>query len=347
MAARLAQVTGAEHTAMLGLGVYRPVRVVTNDEVAGPIASSDEWIRTRSGIKTRRFASDSETIIGMSAAAARDAMAAAGVRPEQIGCVIVATSTWLLLTPAAAPQIATELGLSNPAAFDISAGCAGFCHAVGLASDLVKGGSADHALVIGVERLTDAIDPADRGTAFLFADGAGAVVIGPSDEPGIGPTVWGSDGTQHHAIRQDKDWMEFFGEIEEKGLDAVRPYLAMEGTAVFRWAAHSLKKVCLDAIDRAGLTPADLDAMVPHQANGRIIEIMARELKLPEDCALANDIEEAGNTSAASIPLAMEALLRSGETKPGADALLVAFGAGLSYAAQVVKLPNWHTEGHA
>src|SRR5690349_20622318 len=144
MAARLAQVTGVEHTAMLGLGVYRPARVVTNDEVAGPIESSDEWIRTRSGIRTRRFASESETIIAMSAAAARDAIAAAGITAEQVDCVIVATSTWLLLTPAAAPQIATELGMNNPAAFDISAGCAGFCHALGLASDLVKGGTAGH-----------------------------------------------------------------------------------------------------------------------------------------------------------------------------------------------------------
>ncbi len=341
MAARLAQVTGVEHTAMLGLGVYRPARVVTNEEVAGPIESSDEWIRTRSGIRTRRFASESETIIAMSAAAARDAMAAAGITAEQVDCVIVATSTWLLLTPAAAPQIATELGMNNPAAFDISAGCAGFCHALGVASDLVKGGTAGHVLVIGVERLTDTFNPADRGTAFLFADGAGAVIVGPSDEPGIGPTVWGSDGEQHHAIRQDKDWMEFFREIDEKGTDAVRPYLAMEGTAVFRWAAHSLKKVCQDAIERAGLTPGDIDAMVPHQANGRIIEIMARELKLSANCALANDIEETGNTSAASVPLAMEAMLRSGESKPGAAALLVAFGAGLSYAAQVAKLPNW------
>ncbi|MGW4356126.1 beta-ketoacyl-ACP synthase III [Nocardia sp. NPDC004582] len=341
MSARIASISGAEHTAMLGLGVYRPERIVTNDEVAGPIDSSDEWIRTRSGIRTRRFASPEETIISMSAAAARDAIDAAEVDPATIDCVIVATSTWLLLTPAAAPQIATELGLRNVAAFDVSAGCAGFCHAVALASDLVKGGTARNALVIGVEKLTTTVNPKDRGTAFLFADGAGAVVIGPSDEAGIGPTVWGSDGTQHHAIRQDKDWMEFFTEIEERGLDAVRPYLAMEGTAVFRWAAHSLEKVCRDAIEAAGLTPADLDAMVPHQANGRIIEIMARVLKLPEDCALANDIEEAGNTSAASIPLAMEAMMRKGDAKPGGTALIIAFGAGLSYAAQVVHLPNW------
>ncbi|WP_067547042.1 beta-ketoacyl-ACP synthase III [Nocardia crassostreae] len=341
MAARIASISGVEHTAMLGLGVYRPARVVTNDEVAGPIESSDEWIRTRSGIRTRRFASAEETILSMSVAAARDAIEAAELEPGEIDCVIVATSTWLLLTPAAAPQVASELGLGNVAAFDISAGCAGFCHAVALASDLVKGGTSRHVLVIGVEKLTDAVNPKDRGTAFLFADGEGAVVVGPSEEPGVGPTVWGSDGTQHHTIRQDKDWMDFFREIDERGLDAVRPYLAMEGTAVFRWAAHSLEKVCRDAIERAGLTPGDLDAMVPHQANGRIIEIMARVLKLPDNCALANDIEETGNTSAASIPLAMEALLRKGDAKPGGAALLIAFGAGLSYAAQVVTLPNW------
>lgn len=342
MAVRLTPSGGAEHTALLGLGVYRPQRIVTNEEVAGPINSSDEWIRTRSGIRTRRFASKSETLISMSSAAARGALESAGVSANDIDCVILATSSWLLLTPAAAPQVAVELGMSHqPAAFDISAGCSGFCHGLAVASDLVRGGTAGHALVIGVERLSDAIDPTDRSTAFLFADGAGAVVVGPGTEPGIGPTVWGSDGTQHRVIRQDKDWIEFFDEIDRLGLDARRPYLAMEGPAVFRWAIHSLEQVCRDAIDRAGLTPADLEAMVPHQANGRIIEVMAKTLGLSPSCALANDIEETGNTSAASIPLAMEALLRKGESKPGADALLVAFGAGLSYAAQVVKLPNW------
>ncbi|MEV0058797.1 beta-ketoacyl-ACP synthase III [Nocardia sp. NPDC050718] len=341
MAARIAQTTGAEHTAILGLGVYRPARVVTNDEVAGPIDSSDEWIRTRSGIKTRRFASAEETIQTMSVAASRDALAAAGMAADEVDCVIVATSTHLLLTPAIGPQIATELGMTGAAAFDISAGCAGFCHALALASDLVRAGTSKNALVIGVEKLTDTVDFTDRSTAFLFADGAGAVVVGPAEDQGIGPTVWGSDGTQHHAIRQNKDWMEFFAEIDEKGTDAVRPYLAMEGTAVFRWAAHSLEKVCRDAIDRASLTTEDLNAMIPHQANGRIIEIMARVLHLPADCALANDIEDSGNTSAASIPLAMEALLRKGESKPGDTALLIAFGAGLSYAAQVVTLPDW------
>lgn len=339
MPAQITQKTGAEFTAMLGLGVYRPRRVVTNDEIAGLINSSDEWIQTRSGIKTRRFADSSETLVSMSIAASRIALAGAGIDVEQVDCVIVATSTRLVLTPAAAPEIATGLGMVDVAAFDVSAGCAGFCHAVALASDLIKGGTAHHVLVIGVEKLTDTVDMTDRSTAFLFADGAGAVVVGPSDVPGIGPTVWGSDGNQKHAIGQTKDWVEFFTEIEEKGLAAVRPYLRMEGTAVFRWAAHSLEKVCRAALDAAGVTTEDLDAMIPHQANGRIIEIMARVLGLPPQCALADDIVETGNTSAASVPLAMEALLRKGQAKPGGTALLIAFGAGLSYASQVVHLP--------
>lgn len=339
MPAPIAQQTGAQFTALLGIGAYRPARVVTNDEVAGPIDSSDEWIQTRSGIKTRRFADKSESLHMMSVEASRAALASAGLMAEQIDCVIVATSTHLLLTPAAGPKIATELGMKNTAAFDVSAGCAGFCHALAMASDLIKGGTATHALVIGVEKLSDTIDMTDRSTAFLFGDGAGAVVVGPSEQPGIGPTVWGSDGTQDHAIRQTKDWVEYFDEVAEQGSEATRPYLAMEGTAVFRWAAHSLEKVCREALDAADLGVEQLDAMIPHQANGRIIEIMARVLGLPEHCALADDIVGNGNTSAASIPLAMEKMLRTGQSKPGDTALLIAFGAGLSYAAQVVNLP--------
>ena len=340
MAARIAAQTGAEHTAILGLGAYRPARVVTNEEVAGPIDSSDEWIRTRSGIATRRFGERHENVVTMSIEAGRQALESADVAPDQIDAVIIATSTHLLLSPAAGPQVATGLGMSETAAFDVSAGCAGFCHSLALASDLVRGGTARHVLVVGCEKLSDTLDPKDRSTAFLFGDGAGAAVIGPSDEVGIGPTVWGSDGTQWEAIKQTKDWVDFFEEIEREGVNAVRPYLTMSGTAVFRWAAHSLEKVCREALDRAGVSTDELDALVPHQANGRITEVMARVLKLPESCAIANDIEETGNTSAASVPLAMEAMLRKGDAKPGDTALLIAFGAGLSYAAQVVKMPK-------
>ncbi|MGL4307182.1 MAG: beta-ketoacyl-ACP synthase III [Mycobacteriaceae bacterium] len=339
MPAQIAVSAGTAYSSILGLGTYRPKRVVTNDEVAGPIDSSDEWIRTRSGIRTRRFCGPDESVLSMSIAAGQKAMDAAGITADQVGCVVVATSTWLLLTPAVAPQVASGLGMSETAGFDISAGCAGFCHGLSLASDMVRAGTAEYVLVIGVERLTDAIDPTDRSTAFLFGDGAGAVIVGPSEVNGIGPTVWGSDGTQHEAIFQNKDWMDFFAEIDEKGLEAERPWLRMQGTTVFRWAAHSLEKVCREALEKAGLTTADLDALIPHQANGRIVEIMARVLELPEGCAVANDIETMGNTSAASVPLAMETLLASGESKPGDTALLIAFGAGLSYASQVVTLP--------
>ncbi|TSE01542.1 ketoacyl-ACP synthase III [Skermania sp. ID1734] len=326
-------------TALLGLGVYRPSRVVMNDEVAGPIDSSDEWIQTRSGIRSRRYATEDETLVDMSAAASRAALNAAGIAAEQVDCIILATSTNFSLTPAAAPQIGAALGLTDTAAFDLSSGCSGFCFGLSLADDMVRAGSARHVLVVGAERLSDAVDFTDRSTAFIFADGAGAVVVGASESAGIGPTSWGSDGTSADAIRQTKDFLTYINDVGTQGSDAVRPYVEMRGTSVFRWAAHSLEKVCRDALDRAGVSPEDLDALIPHQANGRITEVMARTLKLPPTCAVANDIVDAGNTSAASVPLAMEALLRAGEANPGDIALLIAFGAGLSYAAQVVALP--------
>ena len=317
-------------TALLGLGVYRPRRVVTNDEICETLDSSDEWIQTRSGIRTRRFAGEGESLLDMATAAATDALSAAGVSADQLGCVIVATSTYSQHTPASAPQIADRLG-STAAAFDISAGCAGFCHALGLASDLVRGGTTGHVLVIGVEQLSKFMDPTDRSTAFIFADGAGAVVVGASDEPAIGPLAWGSDGSQAHVIRQTPDCREV---TEGHG-----PVVQMEGTAVFRWAPFAMAKVALEAVDAAGLELADLDAFIPHQANLRITDTLSRNLKLPEHVAIAKDVVDSGNTSAASVPLAMEAMLRTGEVAAGERALLIAFGAGLSYAAQVVALP--------
>ena len=238
--------------------------------------------------------------------------------------------------PAAAPQIAHLIGADAPAAFDISAGCAGFCHALNLAADMVRGGSARYVLVIGTERLSETLDLADRSTAFIFADGAGAVVVGPADVEGIGPVVWGSDGSQSDVIRQEPGWSQF-----RQDPTVGRPFVRMEGTKVFRWAPFAMVKVATEALDRAGITVADLDAFIPHQANLRITETLARGLKLPESVPVAHDIVTAGNTSAASVPLAMEAMLAAGEAPPGGMALLVAFGAGLSYAGQVVTLPPW------
>jgi 3-oxoacyl-[acyl-carrier-protein] synthase-3 len=325
---------GAAHTAILGLGVYRPSRVVPNADIVEAIDSSDEWIQQRSGIKTRRFATPEETVQMMSVAASRIAMERAGIEPAQVDGVIVATVTHLMQTPAVATLVAHELGLDRPAAFDISAACAGFCHGVALASDMVRGGSAKYVLVIGVERLSDILDLTDRGTAFIFGDGAGAVVVGPSDEPGIGPVVWGSDGEQSDLIRQREDWRDVLASD-----NPVMPHLTMQGNAVFRWAAFEMAKVAQATLDRTGISVEDLDVFVPHQANMRIVDAMARSMKLPDHVAIARDIAEQGNTSAASIPLALDRLIEDGEAKSGDTALLIAFGAGLAYAAQVVTVP--------
>jgi 3-oxoacyl-(acyl-carrier-protein) synthase III len=310
--------------AILGIGAYRPTRVVPNEEIVDAIDSSDEWIQQRSGIRTRRIAGPDETVVSMSVAAARDALSAAGLEPRQVDCVIVATVSHLYQTPSAATLIAHELGTDQPAAFDISAACAGFCHGIALAADLVRGGSAGHVLVIGVERLSEITDPTDRGTAFIFADGAGAAVVGRSDTDGISPVVWGSDGEQWDLIRS---------------VGPLQPTLTMQGSAVFRWASYSMAKIALQTLDRAGLTVDDLDCFVPHQANNRITDAMARAMGLPDRVKIARDIVEAGNTSAASIPLALDRMIRDGDAHPGDRALLIAFGAGLSYAAQVVTLP--------
>jgi 3-oxoacyl-[acyl-carrier-protein] synthase III len=332
--ATIATDQGSTYAAVLGIGSYRPSRVIPNADIVDAIDSSDEWIQQRSGIKQRRFANAEETVQTMSVAASRTALDRAGIAPEQIDCVIVATVTHLLQTPAIATAIAYELGTDQAAAFDISAACAGFCHGLALADQMVRGGGARYALVIGVERLSDLTDLADRGTAFIFADGAGAAVVGPSDTPGIGPVVWGSDGEQFDLIRQKEDWRDIVA-MEHP----VMPYLMMQGNPVFRWASFTMAKVAQQALDKAGISTDDLDVFVPHQANMRIIDAMARAMKLPERVAIARDIAEQGNTSAASIPLALDRMIDEGQARSGDIALLIAFGAGLAYAAQVVTVP--------
>ena len=334
MTATLKPSAGSREAKLLGIGTYRPSRVVPNAEIVEAIDSSDEWIQQRSGIKDRRFAGPDETIQMMSVAASRQAMERAGIEAAQVDCVIVATVSHMLQTPAIATAIAHELGTDKAPAFDISAACAGFCHGLALGSDMVRGGSAKHVLVIGVERLTDITSLNDRGTAFIFADGAGAAVIGPSDEVGIGPVVWGSDGEQFDLIRQTEDWRDVMTQDKP-----AMPHLVMQGSAVFRWASYEMAKVAAQALDRAGITVDDLDVFVPHQANMRIIDAMARSMKLPSTVKIARDIAEQGNTSAASIPLALGRMIEEGEAKSGDTALLIAFGAGLAYAAQVVTVP--------
>ncbi len=324
--------------ALRGLGAYRPERVVPNSEVIEQIDSSDEWIQQRSGIKTRRWAGPGESVQMMSVESSRRALEQAGLEPGQVDCVIVATVSHMMQTPAVATLIAHELGTGQAAAFDISAACAGFCHGIAMGSDMIRGGSARHVLVIGVERLSDITDPTDRGTAFIFADGAGAVVLGPTDseeENGIGPVVWGSDGEKYDLIRQKEDWRD----IIAAGGEATMPHLQMQGNEVFRWASYAMAKVATQALDRAGVKVEDLDVFVPHQANMRITDAMARAMKLPSHVRIARDIADQGNTSAASIPLALDRMVAEGEASSGDTALFVAFGAGLAYAAQVVTVP--------
>jgi 3-oxoacyl-[acyl-carrier-protein] synthase III len=326
--------TGAPASRILGFGDYRPARVVTNAEICEHIDSSDEWIRERSGIVTRHFAADDEGVVEMSAAAAAKAFAASGVTPDQIDAVIVGTVTHLIQTPSAAAVLADRLGIPDPAAFDISAACAGFSYGLALADDMIRGGSASLVLVLGVEKLSDMVDPTDRGTAFIFGDGAGAAVVGPSDTAGIGPVVWGSDGAQADAIEQDVFWTTL---RDEPG--HAFPKLKMSGQQVFRWAVFEMAKVATQALEAAGVTVDDLDVFVPHQANMRITDAMIKKLGLPDRVAVARDIADTGNTSAASIPLAVSRMLERGEAKSGDLALFIGFGAGLVYSAQVVSLP--------
>ncbi|OBH06704.1 beta-ketoacyl-ACP synthase III [Mycobacterium sp. E1747] len=333
---QIAATSGPRNIGLLSVGAYRPERVVTNDEICQNIESSDEWIFTRTGIKTRRFAARDESAASMATEAGRQAITTAGLTPSDIDCVIVATSTHFLQTPACAPAVAAALGATGVPAFDVSAGCAGFGYALGVAADMIRGGTAAKVLVLGSEKLSPTVDMQDRTNCFIFADGAAGVVVGETPDQGIGPTVWGSDGEQALAIRQDIDWIDY--------MDAPtgpRPFLRLEGSAVFRWAAFEMGKVGRQAMDAAGVRPDEIDVFVPHQANSRINEVLAKSLELRPDAVVANDIEHTGNTSAASIPLAMAELLDTGAAKPGDLALLIGYGAGLSYAAQVVRMPNY------
>ena len=328
----LTQATGPAHSRILGVGGVRGENAVTNDEIAGPIDSSDEWIRQRTGIVTRARASAETDVLELAEQAARAAIAHAGLTGADIDVVILSTVTYFHQTPAGAAIIADRIGATPAAAFDISAACAGYCYGIGQADALVRAGSARHVLVIGAEKMSDFIDPTDRSISFLLGDGAGAVVIGPSDTPGIGPTIWGSDGGQAQAIRQTHSW-------KDTQAGAGWPTLRQEGQSVFKWAVWQMAPVAQKALDAAGVTADDIEAFIPHQANMRIIDQMIKQLKLPETVVVGRDIADTGNTSAASIPLATERLLREGQVSSGALALQIGFGAGLVYAAQVVVLP--------
>ena len=315
---------------VLGLGSAQPEHVVTNDDLARRVETDDAWIRSRVGIAERRIADDATSLPDLAVDAGLAALKDAGLDAAGPGAVIVATCTMPNPIPNAAAQVATRLGANGVPAFDLNAACAGFSYALGVAADMVRGGSVPNVLVIGAEKLSDWMDWDDRSTSIIFADGAGAALVGPAtaqDGVGIGPVAWGSSGDQASAIR-------ILGESTNK--------LHQEGQAVFRWATTAVAPVALDAIERAGLTPADIDVLIPHQANLRIVEAIARKLRSKgarDDLVVADDIVHSGNTSSASIPLALDHMRSAGRVRSGDVLLLVGFGAGLSYAGQVVVCP--------
>ena len=329
----LKQSQGVEFTRIYSYGAARGDLIVPNDDLIGPIDSSDEWIRQRTGIITRTRASEGILALDLATDAAREAIAKSGIRPDQIDLVIVATIGNVQQTPSMSAVLANRVGANPAAAYDSNAACAGFSYGVTQADALIRSGAAHYALVVGAEKLSDIVDPTDRTISFLLGDGAGAVVIGPSDFPGIAAPVWGSDGSKADAVGMDYNLLDF-----REGRSAW-PTLRQDGQTVFRWAVWEMAKVAKQALEVAGISASDLAAFVPHQANMRIIDELAKQLKLPESVVIGRDIETTGNTSAASIPLATHRLLQEHPELSGGLCLQIGFGAGLVFGAQVVVLP--------
>ncbi|WP_428964268.1 beta-ketoacyl-ACP synthase III [Micromonospora fluostatini] len=310
---------------IVSLGHYQPSRVVTNDEIAQLVSTNDEWIRDRVGIVSRRIAESGESVADMAAAAADKALANSGLTAADIDLVVVATCTAADRSPNVACRVAGKLGITAPGAYDINTACSGFAYALGTVDHAIRAGASRNALVIGAEKLSDVVDWTDRTTCIIFADGAGAAVLtatGEGEPAGVGPVVWGSVPEKSDAVR----------------IEGWRPYVRQEGQSVFRWATTSLAPLALQACERAGVAPEEIAAFVPHQANTRIIDGIARRLGMPH-AVVAKDIVESGNTSAASVPLALSKLVERREVPSGAPVLLFGFGGGLTYAGQVVRCP--------
>ena len=329
----LNQTKTVEFTRIYALGASRGHQTVTNDDVAGPIDSSDEWIRQRTGIVTRMRADKEQSLMDMAVEASNEAIKKSGIAPADIGTVILATITFPYQTPSGASLLAEKVGAHGAAAYDISAACAGYCYGIAQADALVRAGTSKYVLVVGGEKLSDFVEPTDRSISFLLGDGAGAAIVGPSDHPGISKSVWGSDGANWDKVGMTSSILDF------RDGKAEWPTIVQEGQSVFRWAVWEMAKVAKQALAESGLEASDLSALVTHQANIRIIDELAKQLELPDSVVVARDIVDTGNTSAASIPLAMHRLLAEGKVKSGGYALEIGFGAGLAFAAQVVELP--------
>ena len=308
---------------ILSLGHYQPSRVLTNDELAQMVDTNDAWIRDRVGIATRRIAAGEETVADLASAAAEKALAGSGLTAADIDLVVVATCSSVDRCPNVASRVAHRLGIKAPGAYDLNTACSGFSYALATVDHAIAAGASRNAIVIGAEKLSDLVDWTDRSTAIIFGDGAGAAVVSATDgDPGIGPVVWGSTPDKGDAVR----------------IEGWRPYIQQEGQAVFRWATTTLAPVALQACERAGVHPSEIAAFVSHQANARIIDGIAKRLNLP-NAVIAKDIVDSGNTSAASVPLALSKLVERREVHSGAPVLLFGFGGGLTYAGQVIRCP--------
>lgn len=322
--------------ALLGSGSYAPERVMTNNELAKLVDTSDEWIFTRTGIKERRIAAETENTSDMATAAAKSALEDAGITAEQIDLCIVATLTPDLPMPSTACIVQAKLGLPNHAAcFDVHAACSGFIYGLDTAWAMLQSGRYRNALVIGAEKLSTVLDWTDRTTCVLFGDAAGAVVLGPAPEGSTGEIV----GTKLYSEGGNTELLQIPGggsAHPTPGPGTPARFIEMKGREVFKFAVREMEDAARDILEQHGIHADEVDCVVPHQANLRIIDSIAKFLEIPVDRFFVN-LERYGNTSAASIPLAIDEARRSGRIKPGSLSLLVAFGAGLTYGSALVR----------
>ncbi len=326
--------TARRHAAVVGLGSALPERVVPNTYFESIVETDDEWIRERTGIRERRFAADDQATSDLATEAARKALDAAGIAPEQVDMLIVATLTPDNPIPAAAVRVQAKLGISCPA-FDVNAACAGFSYAMSTGAAFVESGNAETVVVIGAEVLSRVLDMTDRSTSILFGDGAGAVVLRPSDAPGILGSVLGADGTAAEIliIPAGGSARPASAETVAQREHAIR---MPSGREVFKRAVVEMASACRELLEKSGYTPDDVDVLIPHQANARIMNAVAERLGIGPDRAIV-DVETVGNTSAASIPIALDRAWHAGRIRDGDLVLLTSFGAGLAWGANLVR----------
>jgi 3-oxoacyl-[acyl-carrier-protein] synthase III len=323
---------------IVGVGSYLPERVMTNADFEAVLDTTDEWIRTRTGIRERRVVSENETTSDLAARAGRRALDVAGVSPDEVDLLVVGTTSPDFIFPSTACVTQTKLGLSCPA-FDVMAACTSFIYALHTAASAIEAGRADTALVIGAEALTRYIDFTDRSTCVLFGDGAGAVVLKAADTSGVESIVLGADGTGGDLLKVPAGGAA--SPLTHDSLESGAQFLQMAGNEVFKFAVRAIPRVTKEALAAAGHDLSELRWLVPHQANKRIIDTVEERLGLDDERVYCN-LEWTGNTSAASIPLALDDLYTSGRLSPGDLLALVGFGAGLTWGAAVVRwtMPN-------